>query len=240
MLDHRPQAPGLDDPEDHDDGQGDRHDDRLDQVHRGHSGEAAHRGVADDDQGPDHHRRHVVPAEEAVEQLADSGQAGGHIGHEEDQDDQGGDAHDHRLLLAVPLGDEAGDGDGVQLYAVAAQPLGHQQEIQIGACGQTDGGPAGVGHAGQIGQAGDPHEQVAAHVAGLGAHGGDQGPHAPAPQIEALGALLGPAADHHAGEDHEAEIEDDGPHDTHLRTSHSDPSHNNCTAGHTGPQKADR
>ena len=206
MVQHGIHAPGLNNAEDHDNSQGNGHDDGLNQVHSGHGGEAAHRGVADNHDSANHNRHHVVPAKETVEQLADGGQAGGHIGHEENEDNQGGDAHNHRFFLTVPLGDEAGDGDGVQLHAVPAQPPGHQQEVQISAGGQTDGGPAGVGHAGQIGQTGDTHKQVAAHVAGLGAHGGDQGAHPPAAQVETLGALFGPAANHHAGEDDEAEI----------------------------------
>ena len=55
----------------------------------GHSRKAAHRSIADDDDGADDNRRHIVPTEQAVEQLADGGQAGGHIGHKENQNDQG-------------------------------------------------------------------------------------------------------------------------------------------------------
>ena len=39
--------------------------------------------------------------------------------------------------------------------------------------------------------------QITAHIAGLCAHGGDQGTHAASSQIKALGALLGAAANHH-------------------------------------------
>ena len=64
-----------------------------------------------------------------------------------------------------PLGKEAGDGDGADLGRVPAQALGHDEPVEVGADGQTDGGPAHLGHAAQVGQAGQTHEQVAAHVA---------------------------------------------------------------------------
>ncbi len=220
MGDDRVHAARLDHAEDHDNGQGRRHDDRLDQVHGGHGVKAPDGGIADDDDGPDDYRRHVVPAKEAVEELADGGKAGGYIRHEENQDNQGGDTHDDGLLLPIALGDEAGNGDGVQLHAVAAELFGHQQEVQVGAHGQANGGPAGVRHAAEVRQARDAHEQVAAHVGGLGAHGGDQGADAPAAQVEALGALLRAAADHHPGEDDEAEVQDNRTHDTDLCGSH--------------------
>ena len=218
--DDRVHAARLDHAKDHDDGQGGGHDDGLDQVHGGHGVEASDGGIADNDDGPDDHRRHVVPAKEAVEELADGGKARGYIGHEKDQNNQGGNAHDDGLFLPIALGDEAGNGDSVQLHAVAAELFGNQQEVQVGADSQADGGPAGVRHAAEVRKARDAHEQVAAHVGGLGAHGGHQGADAPAAQVEALGALLGAAADHHPGEDDEAEVRDDGTHDADLCGRH--------------------
>ena len=34
-----------------------------------------------------------------------------------------------------------------------------------------------------IGESGDAHKQIAAHIGGLGAHSGNQRPHAPAAQV---------------------------------------------------------
>ena len=218
---HRTQAARLIHAEAGNDDEGAGHDDGLDQVHGGHGTEAAHRGIADNDHGADDHRQQVIPAEQAVEQLADSGQAGGHIGHEEDQDNQGRDAHDDRLLLPVALGDKRRDGDGVQFHTVAADFPGHQQKIQIGAHGKADSCPAGVSHTAEICKARQAHQQPGTHIGGLRAHSGDQRAHAAAAQIEALGAFLAPAADHDAGDDHEAEIEDDGRHNTDLCGCHS-------------------
>ena len=218
---HHIQTAGLMDAKGGDDHQGHRHDDRLDQIHGGNGGETAHGGIADDDHSADDHSQHVIPAEQAVEQLSDGRQTGGHIGHEENQDHQRGDAHDDGLLLPIAFGDEGGDGDGVQLHAVAADALGHQQEVQIGAQSQADGGPAGVGHTGQVGNTGQAHQQPGGHVAGLGAHGRDQGAHAAAAQIKALRIFFASASDHHAGEDHEAQIQDDHRSDADLCASHN-------------------
>ena len=212
---------GLHNAEHHDDAQSDGHNHRLDQVHGGDSAEAAHGGIADDDDGAHDHGEHIIPAEQTVEQLADRRQTGGHIGHEEHQNDERGDTHNDGLFLPVALGDKAGDGDGVQFHAVTPQAAGYQQEIQVGADGKADGGPAGVRHAAEIGEAGDTHEQVAAHIAGLRAHGRDQGAHAPAAEVKAFSALLASFTDHHAGENHQAEIQNDRCHDRDLCGCHT-------------------
>ena len=211
----------LHDAKGHNNGQSDGHNDGLNEVHGGHGAEAAHRGVADDDNGAHHHGGHVVPAKEAAEQLSDGSKAGGYIRDKENEDDESGDAHDHGLLFSVALGDKAGNGDGIQLYAIAAQPPGHQQEVQVGTEGQADGRPAGVRHAAEIGKARNAHEQIAAHVRGLSAHGGDQRAHATPAQIEALGALFGAAADHNAGENDKAQVQNNSTHDAKLGSGHT-------------------
>ena len=222
VLHHGVHAARLVDAEHGDDHQSHGHNDGLDEVHGGHSGEAAHRGVADDDQGADDDSQHVVPAKQAVEQLADGGQARGHIGDEEDENNEGGDAHNDGPLLLIALGDERGDGDGVQLHAVTADAFGHQQEVEIGAQSQTNGSPAGVSHAAEVGHAGQAHQQPGGHVAGLGAHGGDQRADAAAAQIKPFGAFLAPAADQHAGADDKTEVEDNGRGDKHLCACHAE------------------
>ena len=170
----------LDHAKDDDNAQGYGHDDGLNQVHGGHGAEATYRGIADNDDGTDDHGHHIVPAKQAVKQLSDGRQTGGHIGDKENEDNKSRDAHDDGLLLPIPLGDEAGNGDGIQADAVPAQPLRHQKEVQISTESQSNRGPAGIGYTRQVGQAWDAHQQIAAHVAGLGAHCGDQRANAPA------------------------------------------------------------
>ena len=71
------------------------------------------------------------------------------------------------------------------------------------------------------GHAGQTHQQPGRHIGCLGTHCGDQGAHAAAAQIKAFGALLASTADHDAGKDHEAQVQDDGAHDKDLRGCHS-------------------
>ena len=166
-------ATGLADAEEDDEHQGKGHDDALDQVRGRHGQEAAQDRVADDDDGTHDHGHVVVHPKEAVEQRTDGLKAGGSVGDEEDQDDHSGDAGEHILLVPVAPGEEAGDGDGPDVGRVPAQTLGHDEPVEVGADGQANGRPAHLGNAAEIGQAGQTHEQVAAHVRGFGAHGCD-------------------------------------------------------------------
>ena len=139
------------------------------------------------------------------------------IGDEEDEDDHSSDAGQDVPLVLVPPGEEAGDGDGPHLGGVPPQTLGHDEPVEIGADGQAQGGPAHLGHAGEIGQAGQTHEQVTAHVRGLGTHGGDDGAQLPAAQVELVGAVapaLAAAVDPHQHHGHQ--IDHDGQQDADL------------------------
>ena len=211
------QPAGLLHTEENDEDEGKGHDDALDEVRGGHGQEAAQHGVADDHDGADDHGPVIVHAEEAVEQGADGLEARGGVGDEEDQDDHSGDAGEHVPLVPIPAGKEAGDGDGADVGRVPAQALGDDQPVEIGADGQADGGPADLGHAADVGQAGQTHEQVAAHVRGLGAHGGDDGTQLAAAQVELMGTgapALAAAVDAH--QHHGYQIDDDGSDDAHL------------------------
>ena len=78
-----------------------------------------------------------------------------------------------------------------------------------------------LGHAAQVGQAGQTHEQVAAHVRGLGAHGGDDGTQFAAAQVELVGAgapALPAAIDPH--QHHGDQIDHNGRNDTELGCCH--------------------
>ena len=88
IVHHSAEAAGLINAEHRDDHEGAGHNNGLDQVHGCDGAEAAHRSIADNDHRADDHCQQVIPAEQAVEQLADGGQSGGHIGHKENQNDQ--------------------------------------------------------------------------------------------------------------------------------------------------------
>ena len=218
---HRVPAAGLADAEEHDDHQSHGHNHALDQVVVGHGQKAAQNGVDNDNHRAENHGGVVVHPEEAGEQGADGLKAGGGVGDEEDQHHQGGDAGQHVPVVVVPAGEEAGDGDGLHGDGVVPQPLGHDQPVQVGAHGQADGGPAGLGNAGDVGQARQAHQQPAAHVRGLGAHGGDDGAQLPAAQIELVGGPPGVfLAEVDAHEDHQAQIGHNGHQDADFRGGH--------------------
>ena len=74
--------------------------------------------------------------------------------------------------------------------------------------------------AGEIGQAGQTHEQVTAHVRGLGTHGGDDGAQLPAAQVEVVHGIVAlgePDADAQHGD----QINRDGQADADLCGSHT-------------------
>jgi len=108
------------------------------------------------------------------------------------------------------VGEEVRDRDGVDLHAVAAQPLGDDEPVEIGADRETDGRPAGAGEAGPVGEAGQAHEQPAGHVRGLGAEGRDpRAQRAPAQEV-GLGVAVGPLGEIQADADDQAHIDDHG------------------------------
>ena len=115
---------------------------------------------------------------------------------------------------------EKNSGTVIDLSGVDTQPLGHQQEVQVGAQRQTDGGPRRVGDTGEVRHAGQTHQQPGAHVAGLGAHGRDHGAQLAAAQIEAVRAALAGAGVGHAYEHHGDEVHRNGDDDTNLCRCH--------------------
>ena len=207
VLQHGVHAAGLahTEADHHDEGNG--HKDALHQVRGGDGQEAAHHGIGDDDHGADDHGGVILKAEEAVEKGTHRLEAGGGVGDEEHQDHDGRDAGEHVALVAVAAGEEVRHGDGPQPVRVAADAPGHDEPVEVGAGGQADAGPGDLRQAAEVGEAGQTHEEVAAHVAGLRAHGGDHGTQAPAAQIEIVGAAVAaPAAEVNADEQHAHQV----------------------------------
>ena len=193
--------------EDHDQGHG--HDDRLDQARNRGGEEAAHGAVADDNGGGDQHRAHVTHVKQVGEELAAGGEAGGRVGHEEDDDDQGRDAFDQTALVAEAVGEEIGDRDRAELCRVAAQAPCDDKPVEIGADGKADHRPCRVRQAAEVGQTGNAHQEPAAHVGGLGAHRDDHGAELAAAEIEIAGGLVALGVGS-ADQKHTAEVYNDG------------------------------
>ena len=74
--------------------------------------------------------------------------------------------------------------------AVPAQALGDDQPVDIGAHGEADGRPRGVGEAAQIRKPRQAHQQPAAHVGRFGAHRGHKRPETAAAEVEIIGGLI--------------------------------------------------
>ena len=215
VLHHSTPAAGHDDAVAQHRDEGQRHDYRLDEVGGGDGAEAAEDGIAHDDEGRHQHCRHVIYAEEAVEQLAAGRKARGRIRHEEDDDDDRAQSVQQVALVMEAKRQELRYRDGVEVGRIAAEPPGHDEPVEPGAQRKADGRPARRGDACQVGQTRHTHQQPAGHIAGLGTHGRDQRPHLPAAKVEVSAVVVGLAV----GETHQKhgrKIDDDGDDDTDL------------------------
>ena len=206
--------------EDEDHKEGDRHHDGLDQARDRGSQETAHGAVADDDRRGDQHGAQIVHVgEEVGKELAAGREAGSGVGDKEDDDDQRRNALDQTALVAEAMGEKVGDRDRAQLLGIAAQALGHDQPVQVGAKRKADHRPGGVSKAAEISQTGHAHQQPAAHVRGLRAHGNDHGAQLAAAQIEIAGGLVAFGVDR-ADRQHADQVDGDGQDDADVCACH--------------------
>ena len=128
---------------------------------------------------------------------------------EEDDDEQSRDNGQDAALVPEAAGEEVGDGEGVDAVGVHAETLGHEEPVEVGADGQTDGRPGGLCQAAHHGDGGQTHEEPAAHIRGLGAHGGDQGAQLTAAEEEITRGLVLFGNGHTDGQ-HHAHVQNDG------------------------------
>ena len=166
---------------------GNGHDNALYQIRNGSRQKSAGSGVAHDNHSGDQHGCHVVDAEQAGKQLAAGGEAGSGIGNKENNDDHRGQGREDAFFIMEALGKELGDGIAFRNLGVAPQTAGGEKPVEVSAHSQTDGRPAHIRRAGQVGKARQTHEQIAGHIGGLGAHGGHQWAQGPSAQVEVGG-----------------------------------------------------
>ena len=186
------EAAGVDDAAHHHAHQRGDHDHGLHEVGGALRQKAAQNRIQQHEQGAHDHHGVVGVAKEAGEELAAGDEAAGGVNRKENEDEQGGDHQNDLLFLTETVAQEVGDGDGVAGdHGVGVEPAGHQQPVEVGAHGQTDGRPGGVGDAAPVGDTGQTHEQPAAHVGGFGTHGGHPGAEGAAAQKIVVGAGLG-------------------------------------------------
>lgn len=161
ILDATCHGDGADD----DDRQGKEHEAALHEVGRDDREITAHHRVEEYDDGTEDHHDRIVHAKERVEELAASDEAAARVDAEEDEDDDGGNRAHDVLVIVKAIGIETGQRDRVVgLFGIAAQALGDEQPVEVGAECQADARPTRVGGTGEVGEAGQTHEQVARHV----------------------------------------------------------------------------
>ena len=164
----------------------------------------------------------IVPAEQAVEERAHGLEAGGRIGNKEDQNDQRGDEGEDVLLVVIALRKEFRDRSRPDFVGVDTETFRDEQEVQIGADGETDDGPADLRHAAQVGEAGEAHQQIGTHIRRFRAHRGDQGIQTAAAEIELGCAGAGSsAAVHDPDDDGYQQIDDDRRQDPDAVAAHT-------------------
>ena len=145
--------------------------------------------------------------------AAAGGKAGSGVRDEEHDDNDRAQRVEQVALVMESQRQELRHRDGVQIGRVPPQPPGHDQPVQPCAHRKADGRPAGRGDAGQVREAGHPHQQPAGHIAGLGAHGRDQRAHLAAAKVE-VGAVVVGFAVRKPDEQHCHQIDNDGNNDT--------------------------
>lgn len=202
--------------EQQDDDEGNGHKDALDQVCGACRQKTARCRIANDDNGGDNHRPNIVHAEQAAEQFPAGSEAGGCVRDEEYDDDDGGNAHEDVFMITVSAGEKVRDSDGVVRHmGVDTDPLGNDEPVEISTDGKTDGCPCRVCHTCQVRNAGQTHEEPAAHIGGFGTHGGDKGAQFSAAQIEVVYVVVFLGAID-ADAQHGNEVQGNGNHDTYF------------------------
>ena len=145
------------------------HDRTLNKVGRAYREVSTHEGVHEHDEGAQNHHGGVVEPEQRGEKLAARYKAAAAIDAEEQQNNDGRDAHENAAIIMEAVAEKIGQSDGVAgNLRILAQTSRHELPIQIRANGEADCSPHGIGSAREIGNARQTHEQPARHVGCLG------------------------------------------------------------------------
>ena len=214
------ESPDVDDHGHGHDQQGEEHQESLKQVGPADRQKPAQKGVSDDDKGSDKHRDGEIRAVGRLKQLAGPDQTGRRIKEEEEEDHQGGQNPQKTRLVTKTELEIIRQGQGIQHLGVPAEPFGGVDPVHQGPGRQPDGDPEGS-HPHSEGESGQPQQEPAAHVAGLGAHGRN-----PAAQLSAAQHVIGEGSGHPVRDDpddqHGDQIKgkgDDGTVESHIRTT---------------------
>lgn len=160
---------------------GEEHHGALDEVCKSYSGESAEECIEYHDKGPQQESMKVGNAEDGIEQLPRSHEAGGSIDDEEQDDKEGADEAKAILLIFEPVGQVVRDGEAVIGYfRVVTESLGNENPVGPGTDDEADAGPKG-GKTMEVSVSRKAHEHPAAHVRCFSAHGGEPRSQLPVP-----------------------------------------------------------
>ena len=162
----------------------------------------------------------VKPRRRPPQTLTGPDQTGRRVKEEEEEDHQGGQNPQETRPVPKPKLEIIGKGQGIQHLGVSAEPFGGIDPVQQGPGRQSDGDPEGS-HPHAEGKAGQPEQEPAAHIAGLGAHGRDPTAQSPAAQ-HVVGEGLGHPVRDDPDDQHGYQIKregDDGTVHSHIRTT---------------------
>ena len=165
------------------------HKNGLNQIGERNRHKAAQHCITDDDNRANNHGGVVIHAKQAVEQCANGFKPGSRIGDKEYQNDGCRNAGKQVFFIAIPPGKIIRDSDSADVSRIAPQPPRHNKPVEVGAHRQTDAGPGNFRQAAQIGKTRQTHQQVTAHIAGLGAHGRYQRAHLASAQVKVIAAF---------------------------------------------------
>ena len=184
IFHNRSESACLADAEHQNNYQRDGHDDTLDKVSRAGCEETAHGCVEHDDDRADDHRRMVVHAEQAVEELSAGGKARCRIRNKENDNDKRRDQGQNIFFVAETVGEEFRQRNGIRHFRITPEFLCHQKPVKICTDCKSDHGPAYVRNTGQVRQSRQSHQKITAHIGCFRTHRGDERPELSSAQEE--------------------------------------------------------
>ena len=169
----------------------DRHNNTLDKVCRTCCEESAQCGVSYDNDCTDQHCRQIIHSEQVCKQLAAGCKSGSRIRYKENDDQQCCDYGKNTFVISVTVGKEQRQCRRISAdMRIITKSLGNNKPVYISSDCQSDCSPRCISRTGQVSNARQSHQQPAAHVRGLGTHGGDERSQCTSAEIEVICGLI--------------------------------------------------
>ena len=170
-MNNRAHTSGLNNSEDNDDHERNRHKDTLYKVRGGNSEESAEDSVADNDDRAENHSYVIFNVEQAVEQCTDRFKSGSGIRNKENQDDKGCNNRNMMLAVIVSSREKVRDRKSTDLIGITAKLACDKKEVKICTDSKSDRCPADFRNTREVCQSRKAHQQVRTHIRCLSTHG---------------------------------------------------------------------